>query len=50
MALKEILKMPIKKLDTPNFSFKRTNKAADRNSKILSAFNGNLGAAIDEQK
>ena len=47
---KEILKTPIHKLDKLIFLFKRTNKVAARNRKILGALNGYLGAAIAAQK
>ena len=49
-TIKEILKIPIHKLDKPIFSFKRTKYAASIYIKILLAFNGNLGAAIEAQK
>ena len=49
-TIKEIPKKPIQKLEKPIFLFKRTNKAADRNRKILAALNGNLGEAILAQK
>ena len=47
--MKAILKTPIQKLDKPIFSFRRTNEAAYMNSKILAAFNDNLGKAIAAQ-
>ena len=46
ITIKQILKIPIQKLDKPIFSFKRTNNAAARNSKLLAAFNRNLGETI----
>ena len=46
---KEILKTPAQKLKKTVFSFKRTNKAESKNSKILVALNGNLNTAIAEQ-
>ena len=49
-TIKAILKTPIQKLEIPIFSLNRTNKAAFRNRKILAAFNGDLGAAIEAQK
>ena len=49
-TIKQILKTSIHKLDNLIFSFKRTKHATPRNRKILSAFNGNLGAAIEAQK
>ena len=45
-TIKEIMKTPIKIMDKRIFSFKRTNKAASSNIKILAKFNGNLGPAI----
>ena len=33
-----------------HLSFSRTNKSAVRNSKILTAFNGDLGTEIESQK
>ena len=48
-TIKSILKTPIQKLENPIFSFKRTNEAEVRNSKILAAFNGDLGATIASQ-
>ena len=47
---KVILKTPIQKLDKPIFSFKRTNKAAARNNKILEVFNNDLGTEISAPK
>ena len=41
---------PAKKLGPPVLSFKRTQEDAFQNSHILSAFNGNLGAAIEDQR
>ena len=49
ITIKQILKIPIQKLDKPIFSFKRTNEAAARNRKSLVTYNGNLGAAIKAQ-
>ena len=40
---------PIQKLDKPIFSFKITNDAESRNSKIPSEFNGNIGSEIAVQ-
>ena len=45
-----ILKIPIQKFENPIFSFKRTYEAAVRNSKILAASKGDLGAAIADHK
>ena len=42
--------MPIHKSKKPILSFKRTHEEAVRNSKILVAFNGDLGATIAAQK
>ena len=44
------LKIPIQKFDNPIFLFRRTHEAAVRNSKILAAFKGDLGAAIAAHK
>ena len=41
-TIKEILKTPIQKLEKLIFLLKRTNEAAVRNNKILTAFNGDL--------
>ena len=49
-TIKAIMKTPIQKLENYIFLFKRTNKAVVRNSKILTAFSGDLGAAIETQK
>ena len=49
-TIKSILKKPLQKLENPIFSFKRTNKTAVSNSKILAAFNGDLSTSIDAQK
>ena len=38
-TIKQILKIPIQKFDIPVFSFKRTNKAAARNRKLLAVLN-----------
>ena len=40
------LKIPIQKFENPILSLKRTHEAAVRNSKILAASKGDLGAAI----
>ena len=48
--IKEIPKTKIQKLDKLIFSFKRTNKAAARNIKILAAFNSNLGRKFWHKK
>ena len=48
--IKATLKTPIKKLEKPIFLFRRTHGAAVRNSKILAAFKGDLGAAIAAHK
>ena len=48
--IKAILKTPIQKFENPIILFKRTHEAASRNSKILVAFKGDLGAAIAAQK
>ena len=47
--IKQIMKIPIQKLDNQIFSFKRTKGVALRNSKILSVFSGNFGSAVDAQ-
>ena len=49
-TIKVIHKTPIKKLEDPNFSFKRTHEALVRNRKILAAFNGDFSEAIVAQK
>ena len=49
-TFREVMKKPIHKLEKPIFLFRRTHEAAVRNSKILAAFNGDLGAAIVAQK
>ena len=46
---KAISKTSIQKLENPILSFKRTNKTAVKNSKILAALNGDLGAEIATQ-
>ena len=48
--IKAILKTPIQKFKNPIFSSRRTHEAAVRNSKILAAFKGDLGAEIAAQK
>ena len=47
---KAILKMPIQKFENLILSFRTTHEASVRNSKILAAFKGYLGAAIAAQK
>ena len=49
-TIKSTLKIPIQKFGKPIFSFKRTHEAAVRNSKIMAAFKGDLGAAIAAHK
>ena len=49
-TIKATLKIPIQKFEKPIFSFKKTHEAAVRNSKILAAFKGDLGAAIAAHK
>ena len=49
-TIKATLKTPIQKFENPIFSFRRTHEAAVRNSKILAAFKGELGAAIAAHK
>ena len=49
-TIKATMKTPIHKFDKPVFSFRRTYEAAVRNSKILTAFKGDLGAAIVAHK
>ena len=44
------LKIPIQKFERPIFSSKRTHEAVVRNSKILAALKGDLGAAIAAHK
>ena len=50
ITIKATLKIPIQKFEKPIFSFKRTHEAAVRNIKILAAFKGDLGAAIDARR
>ena len=45
-TIKATLKTPIQKSENPISSFRRTHEAAVRNSKILAALKGDLGAAI----
>ena len=49
-TIKATPKTPIHKFEKPIFSFRRTHEAAVRNSKILTEFKGNLGAAIAAHK
>ena len=49
-TIKTILKMPIQKLEKPIFLFRITHEAAVSNSKILMAFKGYLGAAIEAHR
>ena len=49
-TIKVILKMPIQKFEKPIFSFRITQEAAVRNSKILAALKGDLVPAIAAQK
>ena len=49
-TIESTLKPPIQKVENPILSFKRTHEAAVRNSKILAAFKGDLGAAIAAHK
>ena len=49
-TIKGILKTPIQISEKAIFSFSRTHEAVVRNSKILVAFKGDLGAEIVEQK
>ena len=49
-TIKAILNTPIKIFENPIFSFRKTHEAAFRNSKILPAFNGDLGAVIAAPK
>ena len=49
-TIKATLKIPIQKFENTIFPFKRTHEAAVRNSKILAAFKGELGAAIAAHK
>ena len=44
-----ILKTPIQKFENPIILLSKTHEAAVRNSKILAAFKGDLGAAIAAQ-
>ena len=46
--IKATLKTLIQKFEKLIFSFRRTHEAAVRNSKILAAFKGGLGAEIAE--
>ena len=48
--IKATLKTPIQKFKQPILSFRRTHAAAVRNSKILVALKGDLGAAIAAHK
>ena len=47
--IKAILKTPIQKFENPIFLFRITHEAEVSNRKILTAFNGNLGAEIAAQ-
>ena len=49
-TIKTTLKIPIQKFGNPIFSFKRAHEAAVRNSKIMAAFKGDLGAEIAANK
>ena len=49
-TIKKLIIKPVKKLISPVFSFKWTQEAAQKNSQIIAAFNGKLGAAIESQK
>ena len=49
-TIKSILKTQIKKLENPILSFRITHEAEVRNSKIIAAFSGDLGASIPAQK
>ena len=49
-TIKATLKTPIQKFEKPIFSFRRTHAAEVRNSKIIAAFKGGLGAAISAHK
>ena len=49
-TIKATPKITIQKFEKPIFSFKRTHEAAFKNSKILAAFKGDLGAAIAAHK
>ena len=49
-TIKATLKIRLHKFEKPLFSFKRTHEAAVRNSKIMVAFMGDLGAAIAAHK
>ena len=49
-TIKSTLKIPIHKFGKPIFSFKRTHEAAVRNSKIMTAFKGDLSASIGVHK
>ena len=48
--IKAILKTPIQKFENSIILFRITHEAAVRNRKILTAFKGDLGAAIAAQK
>ena len=48
-TIKRLIIKPVKKLVKPVFSFKQTQEAAQMNSQILAALNGNLGAATEAQ-
>ena len=47
---KAITNTPIQKFEKPILLFRITHKATVRNSKILAAFKGDLGAVIAAQK
>ena len=48
--IKLIPKTPNQKIEKPNFSFRRTHEVEVRTSKIISAFKGDLGAAITAKR
>ena len=50
MTINKLIIKPVKRLETPVFSFKRTHGTAVQNSQILATFNGNLGAEMEDQK
>ena len=49
-TIKAKLNTPLQKFENTTFSFRRTHEAAVSNRKILVAFKGDLGAAIEAQK
>ena len=48
-TFKRLIIKPVKKLGKQVLPFKGTQEAAQKNSQILAAFNGNLGSGIEAQ-